>query len=138
MIKKLMSPAVMLGVSLFLTAGPLHPAWAFMGTYIDGSQVAVATTPATPTKLISACPTAAGDVGILPFWSGSGTKPNGEYLLLSSENVALSTLTNSGTLRIPAGNLESERIWLKDYVGALYGVVIGTSSSMNVSVIRKR
>lgn len=128
--------AVALGGLLLLVAGPRRPCLA--GTYLEtNTQVSVSTTPSSPTQIIAAT-TWQGDVGVLLIWSGSGTKPNGEYLLLSSSNSGFSTSASTGTARVPASNLESERLWLKDYTGPLYGVIVGTTSAQNVSVIRKK
>lgn len=123
-------------VLLLLGAGPLRSACA--ATYLETSlMVAVSTTVSSPTTIVSATNWAA-DVGILLNWSGSGTKPNGEYLLLSSSNSGFSNVASTGTARIAADNSEASRLWLNNYNGPLYGVVIGTTSAQNVSVIRKK
>ena len=128
--------AALAAAFLLIAGGPLRPATA--ATYLETStMVAVSTTPSSPTQILAATNWSA-DVGILLNWSGSGTKPNNEYLLLSSSNSGFSTSASTGTARIVAGNSESERVWLTNYTGPLYGVVIGTTSAQNVSVVRKK
>ena len=122
--------------SLLIGAAPLHHA--FAATYLETSKmVSVSTTPASPTLIIAAT-TWQADVGILLNWSGSGTKPNGEYLLLSSASTGFNTSASSGTARVVAGNSESERMWLTNYSGPLYGVIVGTTSAQTVSVLRRK
>ncbi len=124
-------------VALLLPAAwPLRSACA--ATFIETtSMVQVSTTVSQPSLIIAGTQWTA-DVGILFNWSGAGTKPNGEYLLLSSSSTGLSSATANGTARISAGNLESERVWLTNYTGPLYGVMIGTTATPTVSIIRKK
>lgn len=130
---------VVAGALLLLAAGPLRPAFAwFDSTYLEtASMVAVSTTPTLPTTILAA--TAGGaNVKLMLNWSGSGTYPNSEYLLISSNSTGISTQATNGTIRIPAGQRPSDFIDLGDYKGPIYGVVLGTTSAQNVSVLRKK
>lgn len=107
-------------------------------SYLETAQmVSVSTTPSSPTTLLSAV-NRGGSVYVLLHWSGSGTKPNGEYLLLSSSSSGFSTSASTGTARIPAGNSIDAGLYLGTYNGPLYGVVVGTTTAQNVTVIRKK
>lgn len=129
-----------LGVSLlFIGAGTprLFAGW-FSGTELETkSMVSVSTAPASPTTILSGT-NGNADVLIMLHWSGSGTYPNSEFLLLSNSSTGFSNSASTGTVRIPAGQEPHHFINLGDYRGALYGVVIGTSAAQNVSVIRKK
>ncbi len=136
MTKSKMLRNVFAAALLLFAAGPLRPAFGW--TYLEtNTQVAVSTTITTPTTLIAASNWSA-EVGILPIWSGAGTKPNSEYLLLSSSLTGFSNVASTGTARVAAGSLESDRLWLTNYSGPLYAVAIGTTTAINVSVIRKK
>lgn len=117
---------------------PLRAVHALDTTVFDqATQVNVSTIVASPTQILPAV-YATSDVMIMLNWSGSGTYPNNEFLLLSSSGTALSTSTTAGTFRIPAGNRPSDFISLNNYRGPLYGVVLGTTSAQIVSVMRKK
>jgi hypothetical protein len=129
---------VVMGCLLLIGAGALPASAWFTPTYFETNKVvSVATTPATPTLILADSPGDAS-VKLMLHWGGTGTKPNGEYLLLSDSNVAISTSSTVGAARIPAGNSVNEIYDLGDYRGAVYGVVLGTTSAQLVSVIRKR
>lgn len=107
-------------------------------SYLETAQmVSVSTTITSPTTLLSPV-NRGGSVYIMLHWSGSGTKPNGEYLLLSSASSGFSNSASTGTARIPAGNSIDAGLYLGTYNGPLYGVVIGTTSAQSVTVIRKK
>lgn len=127
-------------VLLLLGAGPLRPAFgACRGTSFGSkTMVSVSTTVASPTTILSVTQGACQEVKLMLVWSGSGTKPNGEYLLLSDSASGFSNVASTGTFRIPAGNLANEFFDLGEYAGPLYGVVIGTTSAQNVAVLRKK
>lgn len=97
-------------------------------------QISVATTTASPTLILSSIYSSA-DVALMLNWSGSGTFPNNEYLLLDSKNT---NFTSTGTLKIPAGQRPSDYLYLNNYRGPLYGVVVGTTSAQTVFVLRKK
>lgn len=103
------------------------------------SHVAISTTLASPTTLIA--PGALGscqEVWIMLNWSGSGTKPNGEYMLLSDSSTGISTSATNGTIHIPAGNAPNEFFRLGEYAGPLYAVVQGTTSAMTAEILKKK
>lgn len=143
--KKFKSLSVVFAGALLLTAAwPLRPAMAeCRGTNLaTKTMVAVSTTITSPTTLIAAGSLGAcQEVKILLHWSGSGTKPNSEFLLLS-DTTSFSNSASTGTFRIPAGNLPDEFFNLGEYAGPLFAVVIGTTgagtSLPNVSLIKKK
>lgn len=130
---------VMAAVLLLSGAGPLPSAFAECSATALQTKVmvAVSTTPASPTQLLAATNTSCGEVYLMLHWSGTGTYPNSEFLLLSDSSSGFSTSATTGTVRIPAGQRPSDFLSLGLYRGPLYAVVIGTTSAMNVSVIRK-
>lgn len=136
--KKFKSLSIVIVAALLLNgAGPLQSAFAeCRGTQLDKKVViAVSTIVASPSTIIA--PGSLGacqEVKLMLLWSGSGTKPNGEYLLLSDTN---SGFVSTGTLRIPAGSAANEYFDLGEYAGPLYGVVVGTSSAF-VSLYKKK
>ena len=126
---------------LLLGAGPLQPAFADCrgASLATKSTVAVSTTIGSPTTLIAAG--ALGtcqEVWVMLNWSGTGTKPNGEYLLLSDTSTGISSSTTTGTFRIPAGNSPSEFFRLGEYAGPLFAIAQGTTSALNVSILKKK
>lgn len=131
---------VIVGALLLTAAGPLRPAFgACRGTsFGTKTLVSVSTTPASPTTILAPTQGACQEVKLLLLWSGSGTKPNGEYLLLSDTSSGFSTSVTTGTFRIPAGNSTNEFLDLGEYAGPLYGVIVGTTSAQAVSVVRKK
>lgn len=132
---------VVVGSLLLLAAGPLRPAFADCdgSTFVTKAMVAVSTTPASPTTLLAtSAPGPVSCVQIMLHWSGAGTYPNSEFLLLSDSSSGFSTSATTGTIRIPAGQRPSDFLDLGQWRGPLYGVVIGTTSAQNVSVLRKK
>lgn len=129
-----------IGGLLLSAAGPLRPAFAeCMATNLGTpTVVAVSTTMASATTILAPTNLSCADVQIMLNWSGSGTYPNGEYLLLSDSSVGISSNTSSGTFRIPAGQRPSDFLNIGSYKGPLYGVVMGTTSAQGVFVIRKK
>lgn len=131
-------------VLLLIGAGPSRFAFAeCRATSLSlKSMVAVSTNIASPTTLISPTIGACQEVKLLLHWSGSGTKPNNEYLLLSDTNSGFSSSASTGSIRIPAGNLPNEFFDLGEYAGPLYAVVIGTTgagtTAPNVSVLKRK
>lgn len=140
--KKFKSLSFVVAVALLLLgAGPLRPAFADCdgSTFLTRAMVSVSTTPASPTTIFATSgPGPMSCVQIMLHWSGSGTYPNSEFLLLSESSTGFSTSGSTGTFRLPAGQRPSDFFNLGGYRGPLYGVVIGTTSPMNVSVLRKK
>ena len=129
---------IVIGGLLLIGAGsPAAFAWFSPTNFETSKMIAVSTTPASPTKLLDAL---SGDasVCIQPLWSGTGTKPNGEGIVIADTNVTIATNVATGYARIPAGNLVSEIFCIGDYKGALYGVTFGTGTPLDVMVLRKR
>lgn len=132
---------VVAGVLLLTVAGLLRPAFGeCRGVSLSSKvMVAISTTATLPTTILAGGALGAcQEVKILLHWSGAGTKPNNEYLLLSDTASGFSTSATTGTLRIPAGNLPNEFFNLGEYAGPLYGVVTGTAAVLNVSVYKKK
>jgi hypothetical protein len=132
-INKLLRSAFAVGA---LLSGALLPAVGYGASINISDMVAVSTTPASPTKIID------GSIGrstvkIMLHWSGSGTYPNGEFLLLRSDSSDFNTSATTGTARIPAGQRPSDFIEI-DVNSNLYGVIVGTTGAQNVTVIRTR
>ena len=106
-------------------------------TYFDvKNRVAVSTTPSAPTKILTAVSGPAW-VQIRLRWSGSGTLPNGENLLLSNSSTTFSVSFTTGTSGILATN-EPNMFDLGCYSGNLYGLIVGSTSAQNAEVFRKR
>lgn len=140
--KKFKTLSFVIGAALlFITVGPLRSAFAEChgSTILTKAMVAVSTTPSSPTTLFAtSAPGAPACVQIMLHWSGSGTYPNSEYLLISDSSSGFSNSATTGTIRVAAGQRPSDFFDLGEYIGPLYAVVIGTSAAQNVSVFRKR
>lgn len=127
---------------LLLAAGPPRPAFAdCRGAYMEtASMVLVSTTVALPTRLLNSTD-GQPCVDILLNWSGTGTKPNNEFLLVQTSSFGFSSSASTGTVRIPAGNSMSDAYSFGEYRGQLWAVVIGTTGAgvaPTVAVIRKK
>lgn len=107
-------------------------------TYFEtASRVSVSTTPTSATKILTAV-SGPSWVWVRLQWSGSGTLPNSEFLLLSQSSTTFSVSTTTGTARIVASNEQNNIFEIGCYSGDLYAVVTGTTAAQNVEVFRKR
>lgn len=135
--KKIKALSFAFGVALLLlVVGPLCPARAGTGTYMDISQqVLVSTNPASPTTLIAATQSAYADIRIICNQYSNA----GENVLIQSSSAGFSTSITTGTARIPClpSTVQQIDYMITDYRGAIYAITTSTYQ-IPISVWRKR
>lgn len=123
--KKIKTLSFAFGVALlFITAGPLRPAFAGLVSFSSSTVVSVSSQTASPTTIL---PSMQGAISHIEIWCYQLNNA-GERLAVQSSTTGFSTSLTAGTAMIACtpNSVGRTPLILENYLGPIYGVVNST------------